>query len=168
MKRFLHLLPILVGAPCFAGDLGPADLATEQISAGFPPLGTKWTAWCGSWKKNVECTAELGENGLIVDDAFEIAYESLIRSEKWDSMMAITRLAKLDPAWAGWKNYRRTTQVSALANTVLIEYITKKGKKQAALFTFPANRVSEWYGFANAMRLITYGARPEKRPTQPR
>ena len=76
--------------------------------------------------------------------------------------MALTRLAKLDPLFAGWSNYRRTNQVSAYANTVLIEYRTTQGDLKAALFSFPENRVSDWYGFGNAMRLISFGSRPAK------
>ena len=99
---------------------------------------------------------------MIVDGTFQVPYESIIRSEKWDSMPAIQRLSKLDPLFAGWRNYRRTTQVSALANTVLIEYTTTEGDLKAALFSFPENRVSDWYGFGNAMRLISHGGRPAK------
>ena len=76
--------------------------------------------------------------------------------------MAITRLAKLNPLFAGWSNYRRVGHVSAYANTVHIEYKTEEGELQAALFTFPENRVSDWYGFGNAMRLISHGNRPAK------
>ena len=76
--------------------------------------------------------------------------------------MAITRISKLDPLFAGWRNYRRVNRTSAFANTVLIEYKTTDGGLQAALFTFPENRVSDWYGFGNAMRLISYGGRPQK------
>ena len=162
MKRLLLLLPLLLGTQAIAGDLGPADLSAEQISAGFPSVGTTWKAWCGSWKQRVDCSVELGETELIVDGTFQVPYESITRSEKWDSMMAIQRLSKLDPLFAGWSNYRRTTQVSALANTVLIEYKTTEGDLKAALFSFPENRVSDWYSFGNAMRLISYGGRPSK------
>ena len=162
MKRLLLLLPLLVGTQAIAGDLGPADLSAEQISAGFPSVGTTWKAWCGSWKQRVDCSVELGETELIVDGTFQVPYESITRSEKWDSMMAITRLAKLDPVWAGRKSYRRVRHISQLGNTVLIEYETTGGNLKAALFTFPENRVSDWYGFGNAMRLISYGGRPSK------
>ena len=163
MNRLLLLLPLLLGTQSIAGDLGPADLSAEQISAGFPSVGTTWKAWCGTWKnERVDCSVELGENELIVDGTFQVSYESITRSEKWDSMMAITRLAKLDPVWAGWKSYRRAQHISQLGNTVLIEYRTTEGDLQAALFTFPENRVSDWYGFGNAMRLISYGGRPKK------
>ena len=37
-----------------------------------------------------------------------------------------------------------------------------QGDLKAALFSFPENRVSDWYGFGNAMRLISYGGRPSK------
>ena len=162
MKRHLLLLPLLLGTQAIAGELGPADLPAYQMSNGFPPMGTTWKAWCGSWKKRANCSVELGETALIVDRTFRVPYESIVRSEKWDSMMAITRLSKLDPIWAGWKNYRRANHVSALANTVLIEYRTTKGALQAALFSFPENKISDWYGFGNAMRLISYGGRPRK------
>ena len=136
MKRLLLLLvPLVLADPAIAGDLGPADLSAEQISAGFPSVGTTWKAWCGSWKQRVDCSVELGETELIVDGTFQVPYESINRSEKWDSMMAIQRLSKLDPLFAGWSNYRRTTQVSALANTVLIEYTTTGGDLKAALFS---------------------------------
>ena len=77
-------------------------------------------------------------------------------------MMAITRLAKLDPLFAGWNSYRRMNRVSAFANTVLIEYKTTEGDLKAALFTFPEKRASDWYGIGNAIRLISYGGRPKK------
>ena len=101
MKRLLLLLPLLVGTQAIAGDLGPADLSAEQISAGFPSVGKIWKAWCGSWKQKVDCSVELGETELIVDGTFHVPYESITRREKWDSMMALTRLAKLDPLFAG-------------------------------------------------------------------
>ena len=160
MKQLLLLLPLLLGTQAIAGDLGPADLSTEQISAGFPSVGTTWKAWCGSLEEKVDCVVELGDTGLIVDGTFQVSYGSIIRSEKWDSMMAITRLRKLDPLFAGWKNYRRNPVIAAYANTVLIEYRKTDGELQAALFNFPENQVSDWYGFGNAMRLISYGGRP--------
>jgi hypothetical protein len=161
MKQLLLLLPFLLVPPALAGDLGPADLPAEQMAAAFPPIGTKWDAWCGSYKKRVDCSVELGETSLIVDGTFEVPYSSILRSEKWDAMMAIVRLAKPDPAWLAWNDFRRNAnQVAALSNTVLIEYKTQDGSPQAALITFRENRVLDWYGFANAMRLISYGARP--------
>ena len=78
-------------------------------------------AWCGSWTERVDCWVELGETELIVDGTFQVPCESITRSEKWDSMMAIKRLAKLDPLFAGWSSYRRVNRTSAFANTVLIE-----------------------------------------------
>lgn len=164
MKRLLLLVPLLFSSQTFARDLAPADLHPEQVFAGFPAIGATWKAWCGSWQEKVDCLVELGETALIVDKTFQVAYESIIRSEKWDSMVTLTRLAKPDPLFAGWKNHRRTNQVSAYANTVMIEYKTSQGGVQAALFTFPRNRVSDWYGFGNAMRLISYGGRSEKAP----
>lgn len=145
------------------GDLGPADLSPRQMSDAFPTVGTKWKAWCGSLKQRLDCTVELGADGLVVDGSHQVPYASIVHAEKWDSMMAIARLSKLDPAWAGWKSYRRSNHVNALANTVLIQYKTKNDSLQTALFVFPANRVSDWYGFGNAMRLIALGAEPASR-----
>ena len=157
---------LLLGAPALAGDLGPADLAPEQMSAAFPTIGTQWKAWCGSLKKRVDCSVELGAEGLVVDGSYQVPYASIVHAEKWDSMMAITRLAKPDPAWAGWENYRRSNHVNAFANTALIQYRTKNNSLQTALFSFPTNRVSDSYGFGNAMRLIALGARPSAPPVE--
>ena len=165
MKRLLLLLPLLLGTQAIAGDLGPADLSAEQMASAFPPIGTKWDAWCGSYRKRIDCSVELGETSLIVDGTFEVPYSSILRSEKWDAMMAIVRLAKPDPAWLAWDDFRgNANKVPALSNTVLIEYKTQEGSLQAALITFRENRIRDWYGFANAMRLISYGARP-RQPT---
>lgn len=154
---------ILIATPSIAGDLGPADLSPEQLSAGFPAVGTKWQAWCGAYRKPTVCKLELGETELIVDDKFKLPYSSLIRSESHDSMLNITRLARQDPAWSGWDCYIRVGKgcsAETYANTVLIQYKTTSGLTQSALFAFKENRIGDWYGFGSAMRLITYGARP--------
>lgn len=172
MRRLLiaALTTCLVGFPANAGDLGAADLSTEQLSSGIPFVGTKWQAWCGTYRKPTVCTLELGENELIIDEKFKLPYTSLIRSESHDAMMNITRLARQDPAWSGWDCYigeGRGCSAETFANTVLIQYKTTTGSAQAALFAFKENRISDWYGFGNAMRLITLGAKPAKQPTQP-
>ena len=167
MKKRLLLASLLLLKPVFAGDLGPADLAPTQMSSGFPSVGQQWKAWCGSWKERVDCTIQLGNDELIVNETHKISYSQIVKSEKWDSMMAITRLARPDPLWTGWNNLG-ANHISALANTVLIEYKSSSGSLQSALVTFPENRISDWYGFGNAMRLISYGARPAQlTPAQP-
>ena len=151
---------MLLGQSCIAGELGPADLSAQQMAEAFPASGTKWKAWCGSVDSRVDCLVELGAEGLIVNGSHEVPYSSIVRSEKWDSMGGLARISKLDPVWAGWKNYRKKRTFDTLANTVLIEYKSLDGQLKPALFNFPPDQISDWYGFGNAMRLITYGARP--------
>ena len=171
MRRLLIavLAPCLVGLPAQCGDLGAADLSAEQLSSGFPPVGTKWQAWCGTYRKPTVCTLELGENELIIDDKVKLPYSNLIRSESHDAMLNITRLARQDPAWSGWDCYigeGRGCSAETFANTVLIQYKSTAGTTQSALFAFKENRISDWYGFGSAMRLITFGAKPSKQPVQ--
>lgn len=158
-----------MGLPVHAGDLGPADLSTEPLSSAFPSIGTKWQAWCGTYRKPTICTFELGENELIIDEKFKLPHSSLIRSESHDAMMNITRLARQDPAWSGWDCYigqGRGCSAETFAKMVLIQYKTTTGSNQAALFEFKENRISDWYGFGNAIKLITFGARPAKQPAE--
>ncbi len=172
MRRLLIALlaPCLAGIPVHAGELGAADLSPEQLSSAFPSVGTKWQAWCGTYRKPKVCTLELGENELIVDDKYKLPYSSLIRSESHDAIMTITRLARQDPAWSGWDCYigeGRGCSAETFANTVIIQYKTTNGSIQSALFAFKENRISDWYGFGSAMRLITFGAKPGKQPAEP-
>ena len=162
MKRLLTLFLVAIASPTIAGDLGPADLNQEQMSKAFPRVGTQWNAFCGTHDSGQDCTIELGENNLIVDSEFSVPYNKILRTEKWDTMSGIARLLKIDPAFTRWDRYRKTTQFNFLNNTVLVEYISENNKKALALFSFRPNQISQWYGFANAMRMISYGANPEK------
>jgi hypothetical protein len=157
------LSPWVVLAPVFAGDLGPADLAPEQLSSAFPPVGTKWNAWCGTYRNPINCSIELGSTELLIDEKFKISYTNIVKSESHDAMMTITRLARQDPAWSGWDCYSgsgKGCSADTFANTVAVQYRTSAGALQVALFAFRENKISDWYGFGNAMRLILYGARP--------
>ena len=157
------LLPLIAAlvSPAIAGDLGPADLLQEQISNAFPKVGTKWDGFCGTFEKGQDCTIELGKSQLIINDEYRVDYEQIKNSEKHDTFVSITRLSKLDPLFGGWERYRKANNVKFFNNTVLVEYINKNGKEGLALFSFRENQISQWYGFANAMRMISKGARPE-------
>lgn len=157
------ITPWLVLAPSFAGDLGPADLSPEQLSNGFPIVGTKWKAWCGTYRKPTECSIELGASELLIDEKFKIPYTNILKSESHDAMLTITRLARQDPAWSSWDCYKgeaKGCSGDTYANTIIVQYKSSAGVLQAALFAFRENKISDWYGFGNAMRLISYGARP--------
>lgn len=165
MRKLLTaaICPWLFVAPVFAGDLGPADLAPEQLSSSFPAVGTTWNAWCGTYRKPNNCSIELGATELIIDKKFQVPYANIVKSESHDAMMTITRLARQDPAWSGWDCYMGTGKGCSgetYANTVLIQYKTSAGEMQAAMFAFRENRISDWYGFGSAMRMILFGARP--------
>ena len=162
MKRLIFLFLAAISLPTIAGDLGPADLNKEQMSKAFPSVGTKWEAFCGTYDKGQDCIIELGENNLIVDSEFSVPYRKILRTEKWDTMSGLARLLKIDPAYTRWDRYRKTTQFNFLHNTVLVEYVNKNNQKELALFSFRPNQISQWYGFANAMRMISYGANPEE------
>ncbi len=162
MKRPLLLLIAALAIPIAtsAGELGPADLTQPQMSSAFPEVGTQWNAYCGSYDQGQNCNLKLGASQLIINGQFKVDYSRIIRSEKTDAFMAITRLAKLDPVFASWKRYRKANNIKYFNNTVLIEYLTLDGKSQTALFSFKENNVSGWYGFGNAMRMISLGAKP--------
>ena len=113
--------------PSIAGDLGPADLIQEQMSAAFPVVGTVWEAWCGQMPSQEKCTVTLEENELIVNDNYKIPYENLIKSEHFDSMWSITRLGKADPVYAQWEGYLKR---SGMAHTVLVQYLSSENKPQ--------------------------------------
>ena len=71
---------------------------------------------------------------------------------------------KVGTTWEGFCGTFEKGQdgnVKFFNNTVLVEYINKNGKDGLALFSFRENQISQWYGFANAMRMISKGARPE-------
>ena len=161
MKRLLLPLLAALALPTIAGDFGPADLLQEQISKAFPKVGTKWDGFCGTFEKGQDCTIELGENQLIINDEYRVNYEQIKNSEKHNTFVSITRLSQLDPLFGGWERYRKVGNVKFFNNTVLVEYINKNGKDGLALFSFRENQISQWYGFANAMRMISKGARPE-------
>ena len=118
MRKFLIPLLASFALPTFAGDLGPADLLQEQMSNAFPKVGTTWDGFCGTFEKGQACKIELGENQLIINDEFKVDYEQIKNSDKHDSFMAITRLAKLDPLFGGWKRYRKASNVKFFNNTV--------------------------------------------------
>ena len=161
MKKLL-VIPFLLGfTSAVSADFGPADLNQEQMSNAFPVVGTTWDAYCGTFEKGQDCRVELGFNQLIINSEFKVDYEQIKNSEKHDSFMAITRLAKIDPLYGSWSRYRNTNKVKFFNNTVLVEYTKKNGKEGVALFSFRENQISQWYGFANAMRMISKGARPE-------
>ena len=131
------------------------------MSEGFPSVGTKWKAFCGTFKKGKECMIELGASDLIVDSEYKVPYAKIIQTEKWDTNSSIARLMKLDPIFAGWEKYRKTTNVKYLNNTIYIQYIDENNNKKLALFSFKTNQISDWYGFSNAMKMIVYGAKPQ-------
>jgi hypothetical protein len=169
MKTLTLLASLLLAAPAalalaftpaLSGDLGPADLTPEQMSRAFPSLGTKWKAFCGVHDVEKECEIELGKSDLIVDATFKVPYEMIAHADSRDAFMAIDRLAKVDPLYTGWQRYRNVNHVRFFKNTVLLSYKSLTGPVSVALFSFPENRISDWYGFANAMRLIALGARP--------
>lgn len=146
--------------PVQAADLGVADLSPQQMSQSFPSAGTRWKAFCGTYDVGKECEIELGTSELIVDSSQRVPYKDIFYTESRDAYMAITRIAKVDPLYTGWDRYRRVNNVRFFNNTVLISYKSTKGGVAVALFSFPENRVSDWYGLANAMRMISLGAIP--------
>ena len=156
MKRLLILFLASISFPIFAGDLGPADLTKEQMSAAFPSVGTTWKAWCGQMPIQEECEVTLGKTELIVNDKYKIPYKNLINSEYFDSMWSITRLGKADPVYAQWEGYLKRR---GMAHTVLIEYLSSENKSQLAIFGF--TNASHYYGMGNAMKMIIYGANPK-------
>jgi len=156
MKRLLLPLIAALALPTFAGDLGPADLTQEQMSAAFPVVGTVWQAWCGQMPSQEKCTVTLEENELVVNDNYKIPYENLIKSEHFDSMWSITRLGKADPVYAQWEGYLKR---SGMAHTVLVQYLSSENKPQLAIFGF--SNASHYYGLGNAMKMIIYGTKPQ-------
>ena len=178
MRRLLIAVfsPWLLLAPAIAGDLGPADLTSSQMSEAFPPAGQVWEAHCGTRSAGKKCKVELGKEKLIIDDNLSIPYGAIIRSDKWDTFASIAmersfliRFIKPDTAYTGWDEFIKDRIGGDVTwNTVMIEYKDSDGKNSVALFAFADNR-AEWYGFANAMRMISYGARPstdaQKSPT---
>ena len=113
------------------------------------------------YKKSLLIGVENEKFLLEKDTSVRANYEQIKNSEKHDTFVSITRLAKLDPLFGGWERYRKVGNVKFFNNTVLVEYINKNGKDGLALFSFRENQISQWYGFANAMRMISKGARPE-------
>ena len=156
MKRFLLPLLAALALPSIAGDLGPADLTQEKMSAAFPVVGTVWEAWCGQMPSQEKCTLTFEENELIVNDNYKIPYENLIKSEHFDSMWSITRLGKADPVYAQWEGYLKR---SGMAHTVLVQYLSSENKPQLAIFGF--SNASHYYGLGNAMKMIIYGTKPQ-------
>ena len=162
MRRLLlSLLAALAISTSLKADLGSADLSQKQLSNAFPKVGNTWEAYCGTFEKGENCKIELGLSQLIINNEFRVDYEQIKNSEKHDSFMAITRLAKLDPLFANWERYRKANNVKFFNNTVVVEYVKKNGEEGVALFSFRENQISQWYGFANAMRMISKGAKPE-------
>jgi len=156
LKRFLIAFFAALALPSSAGDLGPADLTQEQMSAAFPTVGTVWEAWCGQMPIQEKCTVTLEENELVVNDKYKIPYANLIKSEYFDSMWSITRLGKADPVYAQWEGYLKR---KGMAHTVLIEYLSSENKSQLAIFGF--SNATDYYGLGNAMKMIIYGAKPK-------
>ena len=147
--------------PVEAGDLGPADLSNQEMIQAFPAADKAWEADCGSLQRNTSCKIVLGDAELVVDDSYKINYDQILSTESRDSYAGIARLAKGDPAYTNWQNHRKN-HVRYLKNTVLISYVSKNGQKSTAIFAFPENRYSDFYGFANAIRMIASGARPQQ------
>ena len=107
---------------------------------------------------------------IEIDEKFKIPYTNILKSESHDAMLTITRLARQDPAWSSWDCYKgeaKGCSGDTYANTIIVQYKSSAGVLQAALFAFRENKISDWYGFGNAMRLISYGARPAAAPQEP-
>lgn len=163
MRRLLiaAAFPFLTLLPAQGGDLGPADLSNREMIQAFPSGNMTWEADCGSLLRNTSCKITLGDSQLAVNDMHKIDYDQILSTESRDSYAAITRLAKGDPAFTSWQNYRKNN-VRYRKNTVLITYTGRDGRKSTAIFAFPENRYSDFYGFANAIRMIAHGARMKK------
>ena len=166
MRRFLVGISLLI-QPAIAGDMGAADLSTEQLASSIPAIGYKWDAYCGTRDTGKQCEVILGENGLVVDQAAAVPYNSILRTQRfntWSSpgveRQSLIRLVRNDPAYTGWTEFKRGRIGGNVTwNTVLIEYSNSSGTKSVALFAFAENR-EPWQSFANTMRLIAFGARP--------
>ena len=68
MKRFLLLLPILLGTPALAGDLGPADLTQGEVE-NYHQNFVKFDAECGYGAvSKQQCILLISPTRLYVDD----------------------------------------------------------------------------------------------------
>ena len=136
-------------------------MSNQEMIDAFPTADKVWEADCGILQRNTSCKIALGENELVIDDVHKINYDQILSTESHDSYAAIASLAKSDPAYTGWQDYRKNN-VRYLKNTVLIVYKTKDGHNSTAIFAFPENRYYDFYGFANAIRMVAHGARIPK------
>lgn len=157
---FTFALIPLTALTALSGELGPADLSPQEMTQAFPRAGTKWKAFCGAYDNGRECLIELGLNELIIDETHRISYLQIGHAESRDAHAAMPELAKVDPAYAGWPRYRGVNNVKYFKNTVLLAYKDPAGALSVALFAFSEDKISDWYGFSNAMRMIVLGARP--------